>query len=893
MASRLSESSDASSGAESVEYNHGVKRKPERYSFDDSSEEQSSKMPCLDPSDSYYNKDSQSEEDEQKEDNRDFETPNINSFYKNQFNLKSDEEADENRQSSYYRTSSLSEEDKDDVLEINNDSTKKSELNKTNVGTAKEKNDAASKAERMMMRMGYQKGKGLGKELQGRAEPVSASTQKGRRGLGLELKELKNAHIEFNPDEEVVEAQEEILWLDNPYKDSPSVEEVTEWENERKIGPCKKTIDGEITFCDEIVVKNIINSKSVFDRLDKNEMRDARTRSNPYETIRNSIFLNRAAVKMANIDKTCNFMFTQPDNLQSDDLLYFADVCAGPGGFSEYVLWRKKWRAKGFGFTLKNENDFKLHDFHAGPCETFHPYYGPKEDGNVYDPKNQVALKELIMKQTGDQGVHFMMADGGFSVEGQENIQEILSKQLYLCQCLVALMIVRTGGHFVTKLFDLFTPFSAGLVYIMHRCFDQVSIFKPNTSRPANSERYLICKGKRPDIDHIVDYLFRTNKSILKNKENDKNDILELVPVHKLTSENDFFEYLKDSNEQLGQKQIVGLKKIAAYTEDKSLSEIRQKTMREECLKHWGLPDDARTLPRRVSPSTKAQELLQKSVNVLDKSAVKDAIELTIANVKSTILVNEHDWFCMPCSSGKGITSNGQEDEAPTFYLGTGRYHVYRYKKGSWEQIGNSAIELPRDTLVYAEMVTELRKEGKSQTKTYGLHILDAFTLGAEKVSDKHITERLQLVRLFCKALWKPVQQSCYPVRVKELLAVSHHLDEKIRMETKSMKNGTKVLGYFPYKHSYENDDNNPYYYTPRSVIFFKATEEPWARHKSRTNQMYFFNKQNRQSLWEIPPTAAVPFAKTIANRIIWNWPSDKTFSMNDFINCIKQKYSR
>jgi cap1 methyltransferase len=35
----------------------------------------------------------------------------------------------------------------------------------------------------------------------------------------------------------------------------------------------------------------------------------------------------------------------------------------------------------------------------------------------------------------------------GFSVEGQENIQEILSKQLYLCQFLVALLIVRTGKH--------------------------------------------------------------------------------------------------------------------------------------------------------------------------------------------------------------------------------------------------------------------------------------------------------------------------------------------------------------------------------------------------------------------------------------------------------------
>jgi cap1 methyltransferase len=48
-------------------------------------------------------------------------------------------------------------------------------------------------------------------------------------------------------------------------------------------------------------------------------------------------------------------------------------------------------------------------------------------------------------------GVHFMMADGGFSVEGNENVQEILSKQLYLCQFMVALGIVRTkGGLFQT-----------------------------------------------------------------------------------------------------------------------------------------------------------------------------------------------------------------------------------------------------------------------------------------------------------------------------------------------------------------------------------------------------------------------------------------------------------
>jgi len=49
-----------------------------------------------------------------------------------------------------------------------------------------------------------------------------------------------------------------------------------------------------------------------------------------------------------------------------------------------------------------------------------------------------------------------------------------------------------TGGHFVCKLFDVFTRFSVGLIYLMYRAFERVALFKPVTSRPANSERYAV-----------------------------------------------------------------------------------------------------------------------------------------------------------------------------------------------------------------------------------------------------------------------------------------------------------------------------------------------------------------------------------------------------------------
>jgi len=41
----------------------------------------------------------------------------------------------------------------------------------------------------------------------------------------------------------------------------------------------------------------------------------------------------------------------------------------------------------------------------------------------------------------------------------------------------------------VCKLFDIFTRFTVGLVYLMYRAFERVALFKPVTSRPANSER--------------------------------------------------------------------------------------------------------------------------------------------------------------------------------------------------------------------------------------------------------------------------------------------------------------------------------------------------------------------------------------------------------------------
>ncbi len=54
--------------------------------------------------------------------------------------------------------------------------------------------------------MGWAKGTGLGKKSQGMVQPIEVSKQRGRRGLGLQIKGLEAEEVEWDSSREVTKS---------------------------------------------------------------------------------------------------------------------------------------------------------------------------------------------------------------------------------------------------------------------------------------------------------------------------------------------------------------------------------------------------------------------------------------------------------------------------------------------------------------------------------------------------------------------------------------------------------------------------------------------------------------------------------------------------------------
>ena len=119
--------------------------------------------------------------------------------------------------------------------------------------------------------------------------------------------------------------------------------------------------------------------------------------------------------------------------------------------------------------------------------------YGKDGTGNLYNLQNIKYFRNQVLKDGGQ--VDLVSGDGGLDYSENFNFQEQMSFHLIFCEVVSALSVLKNDGSFILKIFDIHTSNTLQILFLLSNYFDEMIITKPYTSRPANSEKYLVCKG--------------------------------------------------------------------------------------------------------------------------------------------------------------------------------------------------------------------------------------------------------------------------------------------------------------------------------------------------------------------------------------------------------------
>ncbi len=239
----------------------------------------------------------------------------------------------------------------------------------------------------------------------------------------------------------------------------------------------------------------------------------------------------------------------------------FAHFAEGPGGFMESSYNYKK--------TVKNNVDTDI--FY---CITLKPVNEYIPDFNklkkIFGENNRIKVNYGNLYNINDvrgyiknfetNKAHIVTADGGFDYSSDFNGQEINSCEIIYSECIIALNILRKNGCFVCKVFDLFSITMVQLMYIMYESFEYIYIYKPETSRPANSEKYLVGMYYKDNISEqeklrLLNIIEEWNNNVQNMEKNDS------IMFQNIKVDNNFIKKLDEYNKYYIDNQIYYLKK--------------------------------------------------------------------------------------------------------------------------------------------------------------------------------------------------------------------------------------------------------------------------------------------------------------------------------------------
>ena len=190
----------------------------------------------------------------------------------------------------------------------------------------------------------------------------------------------------------------------------------------------------------------------------------------------------------------------------------FCFLAECPGGFIDYIInSRKHLFVKDEYYTISLiSNNKSIPNFYLlnQKYENIKMLKGKDNTGNICNIDNILYLKDNIK-------VDFVTADGGFDFTENYDDQEKKISNLIFCEIISAFSILNKDGTFILKVFDLYSSLSFNYIYLLSLYFNEVLITKPFISKPANSEKYIICKNFKSIKEDELKYFY----NLIKNKK--------------------------------------------------------------------------------------------------------------------------------------------------------------------------------------------------------------------------------------------------------------------------------------------------------------------------------------------------------------------------------------
>jgi 23S rRNA U2552 (ribose-2'-O)-methylase RlmE/FtsJ len=208
---------------------------------------------------------------------------------------------------------------------------------------------------------------------------------------------------------------------------------------------------------------------------------------------------------------------------KSDVPLNSFHLAEGPGGFIEALAHiRNNDEDKYIGMSILDDaNDTSIPAWKKSKqfLQDYPQVYienGIDETGDILSLVNL----EYCRNKYGNT-MDIITGDGGFDFSIDFNNQEHSIGKLLYGQVIYALVMQKPGGSFILKLFDCFMSHTLDMLALLSSMYEKVFITKPQTSRFANSEKYIVCKNFiGNNAETIYPYLESSFKSILQNEQN-------------------------------------------------------------------------------------------------------------------------------------------------------------------------------------------------------------------------------------------------------------------------------------------------------------------------------------------------------------------------------------